>query len=167
MPNPNSVVMRVSGSVEPRISSINQARLKGFTEFYFCRTLEDAQRASYEHCVCDTKLRTVVFDEVVEYEGQEFTLHVLGMTPRPKPVGHYKSWLGRLTPEQRIRRKALTAVGILEDLADECGMTEGARLLMHASWHLENPTPRHNAKLDAFAVFMGEWAAKLKKVASR
>lgn len=86
---------------------------------------------------------------------------------KPRVTAKHKKWENRLNVEQRFRRQALTAVGILESLANECGMTDAARLLMHASWHLENPTPRHNVKLDAFAIFMGEWAAKIRNAVAR
>lgn len=160
------------------ISSINQARLKGFTEFTFYPTLEAANLASYERCCHDEKLRTVVFDEVVSVGGLEFVLHVLGTTPRPKsgvklveidswlpPTPHSDEWKANAI---KLACRALTDVGILEYLAGDCDCTdEGARMLVHAAWHLENPAPRHNDKLNAFAWFMGEWAAKLRKVVSR
>lgn len=76
-------------------------------------------------------------------------------------------------PPRVIRYKS--AISMLEHMSIEQGSTQGARLLMHAAWHLENA--KHvtvatavNAavaklpptKLDAFAIFMGEWAAKIR-----
>lgn len=169
MPNRNSIVARVTDA-----TTIEQAREQGFTTFTFYPTLLAARDASTAVELANMPhIKTVAFTEVFEIEGTKIRLHVLAQTRRPKP---------RVTtlPTKRSRFDAphhggmcpdcgwficqcppQTAVEILERLAGD-RRDEGARLLMHASWHLENPLPQHNAKLDAFAIFMGEWAAKIR-----
>jgi hypothetical protein len=119
--------------------SITVARLKGFADFTFYPTLEDAKQASYDKCVRDSKLRTtIVFDEIVNAGGESYVLHVLGETPRPRPV-------------------IKTVATCLQSAADR----------LYRGGLNPQEYAKHNPKLDAFAIFMGEWAAKIKNAVTR
>ena len=163
MPDRHSLVMLVGDPknyVPQPEMSIAVARLKGFVDFTFYPTVEAAKQASYDKCVCDDKLRTVVFDEVIRAGGESYILHVLGETPRPKPVvkvlPHHKyktiKWAER-RPEVLVD----DADSWTKRLAYEPSKDRGQR----------QTDTIHNPTLDAFAVFMAEWAAKLRKVVSR
>ncbi len=138
--------------------TIRYARLSGYRDFTFYPTARDAAAVAEQ-----SERPAISFDEVVKIDQQTFVLHVMGQLPRPKPV-----------VQNLTKRVKFNPVTILECLADAYVSLEGIRLLRHAAWHLENPQESlwtkaesmqaHNSRLDAFAVFMGEWAAKLRKV---
>jgi hypothetical protein len=114
---------------------MESARKLGYTIFTFHPTARNAADHAVNHEAI-TGLRAISFTEVVEIEGLRIPLHVMGTTPRPKPV--YKAYTDGRVGYYRV--------------------PDG--------WTPKDK-PLHNDKLNAFAWFMGEWAAKIKKAVSR
>lgn len=191
MPSPHSLVMLVGDPENYRpvrpVDSIESARKQGFTDFTFHPTARRAAEAA-RSVEGYTERKAISFTEVMVIEGTNVVLHIVGQTPRPKPIvktifEQAREWANRPTCPPRV--KYVNPVSLLEGetsfLKHADVPLEGQRILMHAAWHLENPPigqdlnlvrkwrheqePAHNAKLDAFAVFIAEWAAKIKNAA--
>jgi hypothetical protein len=101
--------------------TIDQARETGYVDFTFYPTAQAATEAAITRRI-ETGRRVISFDEPITVGKQNFVLHVMGETSRPRPV------VKIMLPEP-IRRRG-----------------------------------EHKPKLDAFAVFIAEWAAKLRRV---
>lgn len=197
MPNTKSIVMLVT---QP--ATIEQAKAQGFVMFTFHPCLRDAEDAAI-NIRAITGRRAVTFAEDVKIGGVAITLYVLAETGRPKPRMLAPEYVPptECSDERKARRSRFdaalnqkscpprtkvypSAIAMCEHMSIEQGSTEGARILMHAAWHLENakhvpmpaPVTYHaetfeqvrdrwsNPALNAFAVFMGEWAAKIRNV---
>ncbi len=160
MLNPSHLVMLYGdpNNYEPPMS-IAVARTKGFTDFTFYPTAPWATRAATELAE-NTGVKTVAFDEVIKVDNKTYVVHVMGQTPRPKPVikvvenderkakrAAFWEAANKLTCSPRVKVAKPRLGGMCPD-----GM----------GFMCVCPAPRHNAKLDAFAVFLAEWAAKIR-----
>jgi hypothetical protein len=195
MPNENSVVMRVSQPVkrsgERRVSppqvlagpgaisnpqfrrtgnerrqpmTIEEARQQGFTDVSFHPSVREAAEWA-ERLEDMTGRKTVTFDEYCWVGGKSYVLHVVAETPRPKPVITTEPAIKFYDPATRAKQRE-------QFWAAANKQTCPPRAMDNTPLHItfSRAAKRHeneNAKLNAFAIFMGEWAAKLRKVVSR
>ncbi len=161
MLNPSHLVMLYGdpNNYEPPMS-IAVARTKGFTDFTFYPTAPWATRAATELAE-NTGVKTVAFDEVIKVDNKTYVVHVMGQTPRPKPVIKVVE-----NDERKAKRAAFweaankpTGMGFVLKLSKP----RPGGMCPDCGWFMcVCPAPEHNAKLDAFAVFIAEWAAKIR-----
>lgn len=151
MPNKNSIVARVTDPV-----TIEQAREQGFTVFAFYPTLAAAKTAAIAVELANMPhIKAVAFQEVFEIEDVKINLNILGQTPRPKPK------VSRFDAPTKPHREATPFGGTYRPA--KFTKPHHGGMCPDCGWFMcQCPLPQHNAKLDAFAIWMGEWAAKIR-----
>jgi len=139
MPNPSSLLMLCHDQVNwVRPMNMAEARKLGYVDFTFYPTASAATEAAMTRADL-TGRKVITFDEVAEIGGHKYVLHIIGETERPRPV----------VKHVHQKRSSAEAAAVLDRIMGD------------------STAPAHCPKLNAFAWFMGEWAAKLRKVVSR
>lgn len=140
MPHPSSLAMLINDPDNYRPPmSMEQARKQGFVDFTFYPSQAEATRAASSKAY-ETGRKTVTFSEVARIGDKKYVLHVVGETERPRPV--VRQWVERTREDETARMNRL----------------RGFRA------NMDRPTCPPRAKLNAFAIFIAEWAAKLRRV---
>ena len=146
-----------------RPMNMAEARKLGYVDFTFYPTASAATEAAMTRADL-TGRKVITFDEVAEIGGHKYVLHIIGETERPRPVVSLYDSAKR--HEQREQFWAAANAPTCPPRTKQKRSSAEATAVLNRMMG-DSTAPAHCPKLNAFAWFMGEWAAKLRKVVSR